>query len=56
MVDILFLTTMSETTQVTATDHIHVVFRYEQFLCVFKLFNVNLIIIVQVKTGQIVAG
>lgn len=54
MVDILFLPTMRETTKITATDHIHIILRHEEPLCVLKLFHEDLIVVIKIETGEII--
>ena len=46
MVYILLLTAMSETAQITGTDHINIIVWDKESLCILKLFNINLIIII----------
>lgn len=56
MIDVLFLSSMSKACDITSTNNINIVLWDKQFLGIFELLNKQLIIIVKIKTCEIISS
>jgi len=56
VIDILFFPCMRKATQVTTADNINVILGYKEPLGVLELLDINFIVIVEIKTGEIVSS